>query len=107
MQIRGKFFHIDETCPVFKHLKEGESCFYKKMCDAICKLNDGTAEYKKLRRELDFRAFPEAWRKRERDILLEVSKVIYHLEKKNNFLDAKRLKNAYGFDPAKRISAQI
>ena len=106
MQIRGKFIHLDETCPIFKHLKEGEACFYKTTCDAICKLNDGTAEYKKMRNELDFRAFPDYWKKKEKDILTDVAKVIAHLEKSGSTIDAKRFKMAYGFDTAKRIAAQ-
>jgi hypothetical protein len=106
MQIKGRFVHIDENCPVFRHLKDGEACFYKKVCDAICKLNDDTAEYKRMREELDFRAFPEAWKKKELEILGDVAKVIRHLEEKGNFLDAKRLKQAYGFDTAKRMSSQ-
>ncbi|HUU29454.1 MAG TPA: hypothetical protein VM123_16755 [archaeon] len=106
MQVRGQFFHLDETCPVFKHLKEGEACFYKSQCDAICKLNDGTAEYKKMRLDLDFRAFPESWKKKEKDVLTEVAKVIGLLEKKGTPLDVKRMKLAYGFHVAKRISQQ-
>ena len=96
MQVKGKFFHLDETCSIFKHLK-----------DAICKLKDGKQEYKKMRDELDFRAFPDAWKKREVEVLSETAKVIRRLEEKGNFLDAKRLKNAYGFDTAKRIATQI
>ena len=107
MQVKGKFFHLDETCSIFKHLKDGEACFYKSVCDAICKLKDGKQEYKKMRDELDFRAFPDAWKKREVEVLSEAAKVIRRLEEKGNFLDAKRLKNAYGFDTAKRIATQI
>jgi hypothetical protein len=106
MQIRGKFVHLDEICPIFKHLKEGEVCFYKSVCDAICKYADGTAEYKKMRQELDFRAFPDSWRKKEKDILTDVAKVIATLEKAGNAVDVKRLKMAYGFDTAKRMAAQ-
>ena len=103
MQIKGKFVHVDETCNVFKHLKQGETCFYKSVCDALCGLTDGKREYKHMRDELDFRAFPEAWKKRELVILSTAAKVIRHLEEKGNFLDAKRMKNAYGFDTAKRM----
>ncbi|MFH1071043.1 MAG: hypothetical protein V1794_15595 [Candidatus Glassbacteria bacterium] len=106
MQIKGKFFHLDETCPIFKHLKPGEGCFFKTLCDSICKLKDGTQEYKKMRQGLDFRAFPDAWKKKELGILTEVAKLIRSLEEKGNFLDAKRLKTAYGFDVAKRMSTQ-
>ena len=106
MLIRGKFFHLDESCQIFKFLKAGESCFYKSACDSICKLADGAMEYKKMRDELDFRAFPDAWKKKEVEILTEVAKVIRHLEDKGNFLDAKRLKSAYGFDVAKRMAAK-
>jgi len=104
MQIKGNFVHLDESCPVFKHLKEGETCFYKTTCDALCGFADGTKEYKKMRDELDFRAFPEAWKKKELGILANVAKVIRHLEEKGNFLDAKRMKQAYGFDTAKRMA---
>jgi len=107
MQVKGNFFHLDETCNVFKHLREGEACFYKSTCDAICNLKDGTQEYKKMRDELDFRAFPEAWKKKEMEILTEVAKVIRLLEKKGNLLDARRLKAAYGFDTVKRIGSQV
>lgn len=107
MQAKGAFFHLDETCSIFKHLKEGEACFYKSVCDAICKLNDGKHEYKKMRDELDFRAFPDAWKKKEMEVLTETAKVIRQLEEKGNFLDAKRLKNAYGFDAAKRMTKQL
>ena len=106
MQIKGHFVHLDESCPVFKHLKEGESCFYKTSCDAICDLADGKQEFKKMRDELDFRAFPDAWKKKELTILADVAKVIRHLEEKGNFLDAKRMKQAYGFDTAKRMATQ-
>ncbi len=105
MQIRGKFFHLDENCQIFKHVKEGEACFYKVTCDAICKLNDGTAEYKRMKKEMDFRIFPEAWAKKEREILGQVVQVIAQLEQKGNLLDAKRMKAAYGFDVNKRITA--
>ena len=67
MQIKGQFVHLDESCPVFKHLKEGESCLYKVTCDALCDLAEGTQEYKTMRDELDFRAFPEAWKKKDPD----------------------------------------
>ena len=107
MQAKGKFFHLDETCNIFKHLKEGEACFYKSVCDAICDLNDGENEYKKMRDELDFREFPDAWKKKEMEILSEAAKLIKRLEEKGNFLDAKRLKTAYGFDAAKRITTQL
>ena len=107
MQARGKFFHLDETCSIFKHLKEGEACFYKSVCDAICSLSDGEKEFKKMRDELDFRAFPDAWKKKEMEILSEAAKLIKRLEEKGNFLDAKRLKTAYGFDAAKRITTQL
>ena len=107
MQIRGKFFHLDETCSIFKHLKEGEACFYKSACDAICNLNDGKKGYKKMRDELDFRAFPKAWKKKEMEILSEAAKVLRRLEENENFLDTKRLKMAYGFDAAKRIATQF
>jgi len=103
MQIRQKFFHLDETCPIFKHLKEGETCFFKKTCDALCNLNDGTAEYRTMRRELDFRVFPEAWLSREKETLVQVAKVISQLEQRNMLVEAKRLKSAYGFDVSKRI----
>ncbi len=103
MQIKGQFVHLDESCPVFKHLKEGVSCFYKSSCDAICDLADGEQEFKKMRDGLDFRAFPEVWKKKEMVILANVAKVIRRLEEKRNFLDAKRMKQAYGFDTAKRI----
>ena len=103
MQIKGKFFHLDETCPIFKHLKEGETCFFKKTCDALCDLNDGTAGYKTMRKELDFRVFPEAWADKEKESLTQVAKLIGQLEQRNKLLDAKRLKQAYGFDVAKRI----
>lgn len=106
MQTRGKFFHLDETCNIFKHLKNGEACFYKSTCDAICKLKDGKEEYKKMREGLDFRAFPDAWKKKEVAILTEVAKVIRRLEEQGNLLDAKRLKTAYGFDVAKRMTSQ-
>ena len=103
MEIRGKFFHIDETCGVFKHLKEGEACFYKRVCDAICTLSDGTNEYKAMRDEMDFRIFPEAWAKKEKEILKQVAAVIMKLEQSNRMLDAKRMKQAYGFDAAKSL----
>ncbi|MBN2288329.1 MAG: hypothetical protein JXQ83_03280 [Candidatus Glassbacteria bacterium] len=103
MQIRGKFFHLDETCPIFKHLKEGEACFFKKSCDALCELNDGTAEYKTMRKDLDFRVFPEAWVSVEKETLIQAAKLIAQLEQRNMLLEAKRLKQAYGFDVAKRI----
>ncbi len=106
MQVRGKFFHLDETCSIFKHLKEGEACFYKSVCDAICNLNDGKKEYKKMRDELDFRAFPNAWKKKEMEILTVAAKVIRRLEENENLLDAKRLKSAYGFNAAKRITTR-
>ena len=106
MQVKGKFFHLDETCPIFKHLKPGEACFYKSACDAICKLADGTKDFKNMRQNLDFRAFPDAWKKKEIGVLTEVAKMIRHLEDKGNFLDAKRLKTAYGFDVAKRMATQ-
>ena len=106
MQIKGQFVHLDESCPVFKHLKEGESCFYKVACDALCDLANGDQEFKKMRDELDFRAFPEAWKKKELMVLADVAKVIRHLEEKGNFLDAKRMKQAYGFDTAKRMVTQ-
>lgn len=106
MQIKGHFVHLDESCPVFKHLKDGESCFYKTACDAICELADGTQEFKNMRQELDFRAFPDAWKKKELTILADVAKVIRHFEEKGNFLDAKRMKQAYGFDTAKRMATQ-
>lgn len=105
MQIKGTFVHVDETCPVFKHLKKGEACFYKTACDAVCKLADGKKEYKQMRNELDFRAFPDVWKKKELVVLATVAKIIRHLEGKGNFLDAKRMKNAYGFDTAKRMNA--
>ncbi len=105
MQLRGKFFHLDENCQIFKHMKEGEACFYKTTCDAICKLADGTAEYKRMRKEMDFRIFPDAWAKKEKEILVQVIQLIAQLEQKGNLLDAKRLKAAYGFDVNKRISA--
>ena len=105
MQVRNKFFHLDETCQIFKFLKEGEGCFYKTACDAICGLADGTMEYKKMRQEMDFRAFPEAWQKKEKEIQIQVTRVIVQLEQKGNLLDAKRLKAAYGYDVAKRITA--
>src|SRR3972149_11372980 len=98
MQIKGKFFHVDENCLVFKFLKEGEACFYKAACDAICRLSDGTQEYKKMRREMDFRVFPEAWMKREKEIQGQIVQIIVSLGQKGNLLDAKRLKAAYGFD---------
>jgi len=104
MQIKGKFVHVDENCPVFKHLKKGEACFYKSACDALCDYPDGKKEYKQMRDELDFRAFPEAWKKKEIVVLSTAAKIIRHLEEKGNFLDAKRLKNAYGFDTAKRLA---
>mgnify|MGYP000642661063 CR=1 FL=1 len=107
MLVRGKFFHLDETCNIFKHLKAKETCFYRSACDAICELKDGREEFKKMRDELDFRAFPDAWKKKEMEILSEAAKVIKRLEEKGNFLDAKRLKSAYGFDTAKRMSAQV
>ena len=107
MQLRGKFFHLDENCQIFKHMKEGEACFYKTACDAICKLADGTAEYKRMRKEMDFRIFPDAWAKREKEILVQVIQIIAQLEQKGNLLDAKRLKAAYGFDVNKRISASL
>ena len=106
MQIKGSFVHLDESCPVFKHLKEGETCLYKTACDAICALADGSQEYGKMRQELDFRAFPEAWKKKELMVLADAAKIIRHLEEKGNFLDAKRMKQAYGFDTAKRLSTQ-
>ncbi|MBW7997011.1 MAG: hypothetical protein FVQ81_10685 [Candidatus Glassbacteria bacterium] len=106
MQIKGQFVHLDESCPVFKYLQEGESCFYKSSCDAICDLADGGQKFKKMRDELDFRAFPEVWKKREMVILANVAKVIRRLEEKKNFLDAKRMKQAYGFDTAKRMAAK-
>ena len=104
MQVRGKFFHLDENCQIFKHVKEGEACFYKTACDAICKLQDGNEEYKKMRQQMDFRVFPEAWAKKEKEILTQVAQIIASLEQKGNLLDAKRLKSAYGFDVNKRIS---
>ena len=73
---------------------------------ATIKLADGAMEYKKMRDELDFRAFPDAWKKKEVEILTEIAKVIRHLEDTGNFLDAKRLKSAYGFDVAKRMAAK-
>lgn len=103
MQIKGKFFHLDETCPIFKHLKEKENCFFKKSCDALCNLNDGTAGYKKLRKELDFRVFPEAWAAKEKESMIKAAKLIAQLEQRNKLLEAKRLKQAYGFDVAKKI----
>ena len=103
MQFRGKFFHLDETCPIFKHLKEGEACFFKTTCDALCDLNDGTGEYKSLRNELDFRVFPEVWVNKEKETLVQAAKLIAQLEQRNMLLEAKRLKQAYGFDVAKRI----
>jgi hypothetical protein len=106
MQIKGKFVHLDESCPVFKHLKEGETCLYKSACDALCDMADGTREYKTMRAELDFRAFPEAWKKKELAVLGNAAKVIRMLEEKGNFLDAKRMKQAYGFDTAKRMVTQ-
>ena len=105
MQIKGKFVHVDDSCPVFKHLKKGETCFYKTVCDAICEMADGEKEYWQMRRDLDFRAFPEAWKKKELIVLGTAAKIIRHLEEKGNFLDAKRMKQAYGFDTAKRMSA--
>lgn len=108
MQIRNKFFHLDETCPIFRYLMEGEVCFFGKACDALCKLADGTAEYKRMRDELDFRAFPDAWKKHERDILGKVIQVLTHLERAgDSTLNIKRIKQAYGFDAAKKISAQL
>lgn len=106
MQIKGKFFHLDETCPVFKYLKEGEACFYRKACDALCDYSDGTAEYKKMREESDFRVFPEHWMETEKEVLEQVVKVIAQLETKNMLIDAKRMKQAYGFDVNKRIAAR-
>ena len=60
-----------------------------------------------MRDELDFRAFPKAWKKKEMEILSEAAKVLRRLEENENFLDAKRLKMAYGFDAAKRIATQF
>ena len=103
MQIRGKFFHLDETCPIFNHLKEEEACIFKKDCDALCDLNDGTAEYKTMRKDLDFRVFPEAWLEKEKAAFVQAAKLIAQLEQRNKILEAKRMKQAYGFDVAKRI----
>ncbi|MEA1996677.1 MAG: hypothetical protein U9N45_03525 [Gemmatimonadota bacterium] len=104
MQIRGKFFHLDETCTVFKFLRENEACFYKSMCDAICKVNDGKSGYKQMREEIDFRAFPVVWKKKEREILAHVARLIMDLEEKGNIIDVKRIKAAYGFDTTKRMN---
>jgi predicted metal-binding transcription factor (methanogenesis marker protein 9) len=103
MQIKGKFFHLDETCPIFKYLKEGEACFFKKTCDALCELNDGTAEYKTMKKDLDFRVFPEAWLEKEKETYVQAARLISQLEQRSMLLEAKRLKQAYGFDVAKRI----
>jgi hypothetical protein len=103
MQLKGKFFHLDETCPIFKHLKEGEACFFKKSCDALCGLSDGTAEYKTMKKDLDFRVFPEAWQEIEKETYAQAAKLIAQLEQRSMLLEAKRLKQAYGFDVAKRI----
>ena len=103
IQIKGEFFHFDPTCPIFKYLKEKENCLFKKLCDALCDLNDGTAEYKNMRKELDFRIFPEAWTAEEKESMIRAAKLIAQLEQRNKLLEAKRLKQAYGSDVAKRI----